>query len=93
MRKQNLVTKHLSQRGQGMVEYIIIVALIALAAIAAFSYFGKAVRGQTTQMSAQIAGSRSEEGGNSAREAAANSEDEATANVTLGNYQKRDSTN
>lgn len=42
--------------GQGMTEYIIIVALIAIAAIAAFSYFGQSVRGQVSVMTQEMAG-------------------------------------
>ena len=45
-----------NNRGQGMTEYIIIVALIAIAAIAAFAYFGKTVRNQTAAMSESVAG-------------------------------------
>lgn len=45
-----------NKRGQGMTEYIIIVALIAIAAIAAFAYFGQTVRDQTAAMSGAIAG-------------------------------------
>jgi pilus assembly protein Flp/PilA len=33
--------KRLNQRGQGMTEYILIVALIAIAVIGAVKYFGK----------------------------------------------------
>ena len=33
-----------TQRGQGMTEYIIIVALIAIAAIGVYSFFGQTVR-------------------------------------------------
>ena len=45
-----------NQSGQGMTEYIIIVALIAIAAIAAFTYFGGTVRDQTTAMTQELAG-------------------------------------
>ncbi len=48
-----------NERGQGMTEYIIIVALIAIAAIAAFSFFGKTVRNQTAAMSESLAGDSS----------------------------------
>ena len=47
-----------NQSGQGMTEYIIIVAVIALAGIAAFSYFGKTVRNQTAAMSESLAGDK-----------------------------------
>lgn len=42
--------------GQGMTEYIIIVALIAIASIGAFAYFGKAARNQVAGLSSEIAG-------------------------------------
>jgi len=45
-----------NQSGQGMTEYIIIVALVAIAAIGAFAYFGKTVRTQTAAMSESMAG-------------------------------------
>lgn len=45
-----------SQRGQGMTEYIVIVALIAIAAIAVYQYFGDTVRYQTAAMAYELAG-------------------------------------
>ncbi len=44
------------QRGQGMTEYIIIVALVAVAAIAVYEAFGDVVRGQTAVAAATLAG-------------------------------------
>ncbi len=44
------------QRGQGMTEYIIIVALISVAAIAVYQLFGQVVRSQTAAMVREIAG-------------------------------------
>ncbi|GAA5091825.1 hypothetical protein [Paenalcaligenes hermetiae] len=44
------------QLGQGMVEYIIIVALVAVAAIAVFQLFGQVVRSQTAAMAKELAG-------------------------------------
>ena len=44
------------QKGQGMTEYIIIVALIAVAAIAAFQYFGQTVRSQASGIADEVAG-------------------------------------
>ncbi|MCL1037373.1 pilus assembly protein [Shewanella submarina] len=44
------------QKGQGMTEYIIIVALIAIAAIGAFTMFGDVVRNQTASMAAELSG-------------------------------------
>ena len=79
------------QRGQGMVEYIIIVALIALAAIGAFTYFGDTVRGQTVQMTNQVAGTNDDTGSDEATTAAEDSQDEAGHNTDLSNYSDRDS--
>ncbi len=44
------------QRGQGMTEYIIIVALIAVAAIGVYSYFGQTVRNQTAAIAQEVSG-------------------------------------
>ncbi len=44
------------QRGQGMVEYLIIVALVAVAAIAVYQSFGQVIRNQTAAMAKELAG-------------------------------------
>lgn len=44
------------QRGQGMTEYIIIVALIAVAAIGVYSLFGKTIRNQVAGLAGEVAG-------------------------------------
>ncbi|RDI98535.1 pilus assembly protein [Dyella solisilvae] len=49
-----------AQRGQGMTEYIIIVALIAIAAIAAFTYYGNIARLHTDAMASELAGKKSD---------------------------------
>lgn len=90
MSKQIELAVAKKQRGQGMVEYIIIVALIALAAIAAFSYFGQAVRGQTAQMAEQISGQGGNAGITSSQAAATDTQTEADTNVNLGDYDTRD---
>jgi Flp pilus assembly pilin Flp len=48
--------KHLKQLGQGMTEYIIIVALIAIAAIAVYQIFGDVVRSQVGSMASELGG-------------------------------------
>ena len=45
--------KHL---GQGMTEYIIIVALIAVSAIGVFQFFGSTVRNQAAGLAQEVAG-------------------------------------
>ena len=44
------------QLGQGMTEYIIIVALIAIAAIGVFGLFGNTIRAQVGTMAAELGG-------------------------------------
>lgn len=44
------------QAGQGMMEYVIIAALIAVAAIGIYSAFGKTLRIQTAGMAQEAAG-------------------------------------
>ena len=44
------------QLGQGMTEYIIIVALVAVAAIAVYQTFGQVIRSQTAAMAKELAG-------------------------------------
>jgi Flp pilus assembly pilin Flp len=47
------------QLGQGMTEYIIIVALIAIGAIGVYAAFGDIVRGQTSVAASTLAGANS----------------------------------
>jgi Flp pilus assembly pilin Flp len=44
------------QIGQGMTEYIIIVALIAVAAIAVYQFFGQTIRSQTAGIAMEVSG-------------------------------------
>jgi len=51
-----MIKRRLQQLGQGMTEYIIIVALIAIAAIAIYGLFGDTIRGQMGVMTEELAG-------------------------------------
>lgn len=44
------------RRGQGMTEYIIIVALIAIAAIGVYNLYGRTARAQTAGIAAALGG-------------------------------------
>ena len=44
-------------RGQGMTEYIVIVALIGVAAIGAYSFLGQSIRGATARCACRTGGS------------------------------------
>jgi len=72
-------------RGQGMTEYIIIVALIALAAVAAVGFFGTAIKAQFVNMGAELTGTTSAAVTDVAGEVA-NETTAAKAKATLGNY-------
>ncbi|WP_449427430.1 pilus assembly protein [Rhodanobacter umsongensis] len=74
------------QRGQGMTEYIIIVALVAIAAIAVYSFFGKTVRGQMDNITSQLSGSDGSVGLAQAQAAATKADTEAQTQYALNNY-------
>lgn len=71
------------QLGQGMTEYIIIVALIAVAAIAVYNLFGDTVRGQVGDLAAELGGGTSANTGNTEGSAA---QTEGTNDYDLGNF-------
>jgi len=52
----NITTRLRLARGQGMTEYIVIVALVAIGALGVYNYFGKTVRSQTSAMAQGLAG-------------------------------------
>ncbi|MBE7561579.1 pilus assembly protein [Acidithiobacillus sp. HP-6] len=55
--KHNLSTSNQQKEyGQGMTEYLIIVALIAITGIAVFSYFGQTLRHQMAGISQELSG-------------------------------------
>lgn len=62
------------QRGQGMTEYIIIVALIGVAAIAVYQYFGQTIRAQTSGIANEVAGKSPKEAIKDAKAAAGNAD-------------------
>ncbi len=77
------------QRGQGMTEYIIIVALIALAAIGVYSAFGGVVRGQTAVMASQLAGTSATAARGNVTGSSTSANTEASSSAGLANYQDR----
>lgn len=67
-------------RGQGMTEYIIVVALVAIAAIGVYTAFGKTLRGQMAVTAQALAGN---DAGDARAEANTGGED-ATAQAQRG---------
>jgi Flp pilus assembly pilin Flp len=53
--------------GQGMTEYIIVVALIAIAAIGVYASFGDVVKNQTAAVAKELSGESGENAGDMAR--------------------------
>ncbi len=80
----NVFTKN--QRGQGMTEYIIIVALIAVAAIGAFRYFGQTARSQVAAAAQEVAGQNGKAMNDKAKTAAGAAVKQAEANKSMANF-------
>ncbi|MDB5822448.1 MAG: hypothetical protein JWR21_1152 [Herminiimonas sp.] len=74
-------------RGQGMTEYIIIVALIAIAAIAVYQFFGQTIRNQTAGIAKELAGQDSSAQRTAAATAATSAADEGTRKKGLASYE------
>lgn len=74
------------QKGQGMTEYVIIVALIAIAAIAVYQFFGNTVRDQTAAIAQELAGGSGTAAQANAQAAATSAEADANTRRNLSNY-------
>jgi len=78
--------KRKAQLGQGMTEYIIIVALIAIAGIAAFKLFGGTMQSQVGGIATELSGGDAETAISDAAGSASSAVDEGTSLEGLGNY-------
>jgi Flp pilus assembly pilin Flp len=76
----------LSQAGQGMTEYIIIVALIAVAAIGVYSMFGQTIRQQVAGLAGEVAGTGSSAQIKAAGVAASAAASKAAASKGMNTY-------
>jgi type IV pilus assembly protein PilA len=81
----HIITRR-QQRGQGMTEYIIIVALIAIAAIAVYQFFGNTVRNQTAAIAQELAGTDGTPTRDRAVTSANAAADQANTDRNLSNY-------
>lgn len=72
--------------GQGMTEYIIIVALVAVAAIGAFKMFGQTAQNQIAGLATELSGNDAQTQIQAAQDAAAESISQAEQNRSLGDY-------
>jgi len=73
-------------RGQGMTEYIVIVALIGVAAIGAYSFLGQAIRGATAGLALEIAGEDARTGIDEAKRASDEAIVTSQTKATLKEY-------
>ncbi len=78
--------KQFKQLGQGMTEYIIIVALIAIAAVAVYGFFGDTIRGQVGAMSQELSGNDGTAAQGKSAAAAGNAAGAASDKKTLGSF-------
>lgn len=65
--------------GQGMTEYVIIVALVAIGAIGVYQLFGQVVRSQTAAMAKELAGEDGSAESQTAQSAAQNASAQTAA--------------
>lgn len=79
---------NIHEHGQGMTEYIIIVALIAIAAIGVYTAFGKTVRGQMAATAQTLAGKDASSARQEANDGGADAQDQAARAIKLDNYDK-----
>jgi Flp pilus assembly pilin Flp len=81
------------QRGQGMTEYIIIVALIAVAAIGVYQFFGQTIRNQTAGIANEVAGQNAQGQIQASQTAAAGATNEGAATKGLATYNNNTNAN
>ncbi|MFU8784707.1 pilus assembly protein [Aliidiomarina sp.] len=74
------------KRGQGMTEYIVVLALVVVAAIGVYSLFGKTVRNQMAGVAQEISGRSSTSQVNAAGAAAQEAAQQANREYNLSNY-------
>jgi Tfp pilus assembly protein FimT len=82
--------RSLRPRGQGMTEYIIVVALIAIAAIGVYTAFGKTLRGQMAVTAQSLAGKSASQARSEANSGGEDAQDQASRDIKLDNYDKAD---
>lgn len=74
------------QLGQGMTEYIIIVALIAVAAIGSFQFFGQTARTQAAAAAQELAGNSGDADTAKAKTAAGNARKQGNDDKSMGDF-------
>ena len=80
--------RHIRQAGQGMTEYIIIVALIAVASIVTYSYFGDTLRLQVGAAALAVSGKDGTSKTTEAQTQAGEAADDANTKRNLEDFAK-----
>lgn len=86
-RKFLLSRRQRRQRGQGMTEYIVVVALIAVAAIGIYTLFGQTLRNQTAGLAMEVSGQDAQTAIGQAQTSANTSQTNANQRKGLDNYE------
>ncbi len=80
--------RKMNERGQGMTEYIILVALIAVAAIAAVKYFGSKTKEGFENAAESVGNATAAQGGGSVADQAAKAGSQAIVDIGKGQLDK-----
>jgi type IV pilus assembly protein PilA len=78
--------EHLAPCGQGMTEYIVVVAVVAVAAIGVYSMLGQTIRNQTAGIAQEISGNDAGAALNAATSSASAARSQANVRKDLKNY-------
>jgi Tfp pilus assembly protein PilV len=84
--KLSQIRRKNKQLGQGMTEYIIIVALIAVSAIGVYSLFGQTLRNQTAGLAQEMAGTGAKDNIDQAVKNAQAATDNGNKTKNMGTY-------
>jgi Tfp pilus assembly protein PilV len=84
--KLSQIRRKNKQLGQGMTEYIIIVALIAVSAIGVYSLFGQTLRNQTAGLAKEMSGQTATDNITTAKQNANTATDNANKTKNMGTY-------
>ena len=76
----------LAPSGQGMTEYIVVVAVVAVAAIGVYSMLGQTIRNQTAGIAQEISGNDAGAALNAATSSASAARSQANVRKDLKNY-------
>ena len=80
------IARQVKQRGQGMSEYIIIVAMVAVGAIAVFTNFGGVIRNQVAGMANELSGTTGAANITAAKAQATKADTNGTKVTNMGAY-------